>query len=99
MSIVRPQQDGYLTVQLPVGQLFESDTWISYTPDLKTTAHGDTQDSSMANLCDQVNEVCDYYLEIGRAPSFQTVNREDSLKPYPHRKTILVTVPRYVFDY
>lgn len=93
MSTVQPQQDGYLTVQLQVGQLFESETWISYSPELKTIAHGDTQDSSLANLCEQVEEVGKFCQETGRVPSFQTNNIEGSLQAYPYHKAIVVTVP------
>lgn len=96
MTTVKPLQDGYLTVQVQVGQLFESDTWISYTPELKTIAQGDTRDSSLDNLCNQVKEVCDFFLETGRSPLFQAVDSEDSLQPFPFRKTILVNFPRYV---
>ena len=95
MATIQLQQDGVLAVQVQVGQLLQNDTWTSYTPELKTVAQGDTQQSSLDNLCDQVKEVCDFCLRTGRLPSFQTVNREDSLRPYPVRKTILVTVPRY----
>lgn len=95
MTTVQPQQDGYLTVQVQVGQLFQNKTWISYTPELKTIAHGDTKESSLENLCNQVKEVCDFCLQTGRLPSFQAVNSKDSLQPYPSRSTVLVTVPRY----
>ena len=97
MTTVQLQQDEVLTVQVQVGHLFQSNTWISYTPQLKTIAHGDTHQSSLDNLCEQVKEVCDFCLRTGRLPSFETVEREDFLKPHPVRKTILVTVPRYAF--
>lgn len=94
MTSVQPQQDGYLSVQVKVGQLFQSDTWISYTPELKTIAHGDTKESSLENLCNQIKELCDFLLNSGRLPTFHAVNSEEALQPYPSRTAILVTVPR-----
>lgn len=94
MIIVQPQQDGHLTVQLQVGQVFQSGTWISYTPNLKTIAHGDTPASSLANLCEQVKEVCEFLRETGGVAALQAANIEDSLQPFPHRRGILVTLPR-----
>ena len=96
MVTVQPQQDGYLAVQLQIGQLCQSGIWISYTPELKTIAQGDTPDASFANLCEQVQEVCKCFQEMGWIPSFQAVNSADSLQPYPFRKAILVTVQQSV---
>lgn len=96
MVTVQPQQDGLLTVQLQVGQVCDSGTWISYASNLKTIAHGDTPASSLANLCEQAKEVCELFRKSGRVPSFQAANIEDSLQPFPHRRSILVTVPRWV---
>lgn len=95
MSSVEPQNDGRLTAQvkIQVGQLFQSDTWISYAPELNTIAHGDTKESSLDNLCQQVEEVREFMLQTGRC--FQAFDSED-LQPYPVRKTIAVTSPMCV---
>ena len=69
MITVQPQQDGLLTVQVQVGQVLENGTWISYAPNLKTIAHGDTPACSLTNLCEQVKEVCEFFRETGQVPS------------------------------
>ncbi len=89
------QLDEMLTVQLQVGQLRECGSWVSYAPSLDTLAQDDTQETSLANLCVQIEEFCDFLLRTGRPLALQAISVEDSLRSYTHRKTIHVRVPRY----
>lgn len=93
MTSACPQRRGYVTVVARVGQLLQNDIWISYLPELKTLAHGNTSEASLQNLCAQVVEVCDFLLELGTFPSFERADSEEALLPYPYREKIVLDIP------
>lgn len=82
--------DELLTVQLQVGQVKGVTAWVSCAPEVGSVAQGDTQESSLTNLCAIVEDVCDWP-RTGGPLSFQAVDVEDHLRPFSHRKIITVT--------
>ena len=87
---LRLRLDELLTVQLQVGQVVDNETWVSCAPEFGAIGHGDTQESSMTNLYRTVEDVCEFLPSAGGPLLFQADVAEDDLRPFPHRKTIIV---------
>ena len=98
MTTVQPvqqlQHDGCLTVQLQVGQLCRNGTWVSFAPDLNTVAQGPSKTSSLANLCEQLEDVCDFLVQKGQPPNFKAVSWAEALQEYPHKEAVQLSIPR-----
>ncbi|KAK9867969.1 hypothetical protein WJX84_010243 [Apatococcus fuscideae] len=79
-------------MQLQVGRLCHNGTWVSFAP-FNTVAQGITKKSSLANLCEQLEDFCDFLVQTGQPPNFQAVSWAEALQEYSFRETVQLNVP------
>lgn len=76
------QENSFVTLQLQAGQAYnrESGIWVSYAPDVSTVAEGDTQNASLSNLCEQIEDFCNFLQQTGRPPFFRNIPLAEPLQ-------------------